>query len=396
MSCWHRSSVALGLCVLITTARPAGAQNVVYQGIWPETVPPVAITSEHVDPFFHDAPRLGALPEGEPWSRIQQKLSVHVRALIDAWPPRPLHHTLGISGFEVQYGHPDELFYTLAIAHPLLDQPLAERVAEFLDGRLRETPPYALTGFDPQIGTARESYDVPESLRIVEPPRASSLFGVYAFWAYCHYLHRPNVVPEHWPAVVARVRPVVQSPYDFDPARTNYQRDEAKRLNGDLAGLIGFARLAQLVQDDAAMQEARKRLRELAELRVNLDRINPAIVEPTRTASNQLHNFKLARYALMTPEIGQLLAQHTDGLAARRMVTFRAGRNAWHLTLGDRLIGGENYTNSFDFQRALFLGAALIEQTPGEQLAEWVDVPGCLGDLYFVERCVLTLAAGSR
>ena len=74
------------------------------------------------------------------------------------------------------------------------------------------------------------------------------------------------------------------------------------------------------------------------------------------------------------------------------MKNFREARNGWHLAFGDRMIGGENYTNPLHFSRALFAGAVFVEQLPAEQIMGFVDVPWCKGDFYFIEKCALALS----
>jgi hypothetical protein len=87
-----------------------------------------------------------------------------------------------------------------------------------------------------------------------------------------------------------------------------------------------------------------------------------------------------------------LLRAHDAGLATERLRSFREARNGWFMAFGDRLIGGENYTNPLDFPRALFAGAALIEQLPQDELLRFIDVPWCKGDPYFIEKCALALS----
>jgi hypothetical protein len=144
--------------------------------------------------------------------------------------------------------------------------------------------------------------------------------------------------------------------------------------------------------DAAAEEAAKKRGLQWLQWRVDLERLNPTILEPsTRSASKSLHHYKLARYCAMTPELGAALARHAAPVAAQRLAAFRAERNAWWLAFGDRMVGGENYTNPLHFSRALFAGAAWVEQVPARQLWEWVDVPWCHGDYYFMEKCAAAL-----
>jgi hypothetical protein len=264
-----------------------------------------------------------------------------------------------------------------------------------LDTQLRENPPWSFEGFEVQSGDPRELYIVPDELIGGGRRRPNSAFGVYAFWVYCHYADRAAMAAKYWDAIRARVAPLLTSaPYPFDVRATSYRQDESQRLNGDLAGLIGFVRLARLVADEVSAQSASDRVQELLELRANLDRVNTQVVEATASASNRLHNFKLGRYCDLTPEVGFLLTVTTEGLSARRLAEFRSTRNGWYLARGDRMIGGENYTNPLNFSRSLFSGAALVEQRPATELRRFMDVPWCAGDLYFLEKCVLVLWAG--
>jgi hypothetical protein len=61
------------------------------------------------------------------------------------------------------------------------------------------------------------------------------------------------------------------------------------------------------------------------------------------------------------------------------------------MAFGDRLIGGENYTNPPHFARSLFAAGALVEHLDAEQLRHFIDVPWCEGDLYFIEKATFAL-----
>jgi hypothetical protein len=215
---------------------------------------------------------------------------------------------------------------------------------------------------------------------------------VYALWQAAHTADLP--AKDHWPAVVKRVGPLLGKDYAFDTQKT-HAKDEAERLTGDLAGLIGFVRLARspAVRDREAEKAGQARLRQVLELRVNLERVNPRVLEPTDSTTARLHAAKLARYCGLVPEVGAALARHTDGAAAKRLAAFRESRPGWWLAAGDRLIGGENYCSPPHLSRALFAGAALVEGLPAADLAGWVDIRWCAADLYFAEKAALALRA---
>jgi hypothetical protein len=394
-----RTTAACSACLTISlvlapaTIAPVRGQNVVNQGTDGRAVAPLTLSRDDVERLVEFVPQLQQSQDASATQPIVTRLQRHVQQLLDNWPLRPMHHTLGISGFEVQFGHPDQLFWALAISCPYLDVSACAATQRFLDQRLAELPPYGFAGFDPNAGQPREAYVVPEPLRRRQPAAATSAWGVFAFWAYCEYAGRADRLAEHWPRIAARMEPLLENDLVFDIQRIDYRQDEAQRLNGDVAGLLGFVRMARQMGDTRAAERGLVRLHQGLELRVNLERVNAHVVEPTRSASNELHNFKLARYCDLTPEIGELLRTHTDGLAAERLTAFRQSRNGWYIAFGERLIGGENYTNPLSFSRALLAGAALIERLPGPEVGACLDVPWCQGDLYFLEKCVLALWA---
>jgi hypothetical protein len=374
----------------------ASGQNIVESSSTPTfTANPVMLTDTDVsESFVWREPAFVAAPSSPEARRVAAKLDAHVTEFLEGAPWMPFHHTLGISGYEANFAHPDEMFLALSFAMPWVKPGTAGKVREFLAAQLRSGPaPYEEAGFDFRVGRARESYDVPRNLR--RPGRASAAhaLGVYAFWAYCRYCADENTARDHWTHVKARMKPLLDSDYAFDPRRTNCSKSESEKLNGDLAGLLGLARLARIVKDAETERQSTARARRLLELRVNLDRVNPRIVEKSSDATKGLHNFKLARYCALVPEVADALRRHSDGCAAAHLKSFRQERNGWHIAFGDRFIGGENYTNPLHLPRALFAGAAFVEALPAEQLATFIDVPWCRGDFYFIEKCVFALWA---
>jgi hypothetical protein len=382
------SCVAMVLAAMSLTAglaQPVWGQNVVAEGGLPDVRPAVALPREVALQAVTAWPQLGGHPTSEEGQRIASKLDTHVQQLLEEFPYRPFHHTLGISGIETSFDHPDELFHALSLAYGWLSDEVRAEIRNRLERELQTQPPYVREGYDPTAGMARERYQVPEHLRLNRRQEVADAFGVYALWMYTQHVAERPLPPRHYTAVRERVVPLLE-------ARERQNDGEAvAQLNGDIAGLIGLARLARGVGDSETENRAVDRLRVLLEERVNLERTDSRVIVPSRAATKSLHHFKTPRYNRLTPELGQILAETTDGLAVRRLRAIREPRPGWHLAFGDRFIGGENYTNPLDFPWGLFLGSALIEETPAESLAAWVDVPWCRGDLAFIEKCAWTL-----
>ncbi len=386
---WFRPTC---LNLLLFGLSNALAQNVIVDRATGPTAPPIRISSTQALALVDRVPEPTPTPAGRERDRIRRKLDRHVIEFLQGAPWMPFHHTLGISGYEAAFQHPDEMFYALSLALPHLPTNTVTLTKTFLSRQLTESPPYSPDGFDQRLGRAREAYDVPMDLRAAGKGKARHLFGVYAFWSYVHAAGDGAAAAKHWPAVKQRIRPLLDSEYKFEIAKQNYGRDEAEALNGNLAALIAAVRLARTNRDAHTEQAALARLRQLLELRVNLERVNPKILETTDSTTKHLHAGKLARFCALAPEVGDAVRTLTEGCGAAHLKQFREARNAWHLAFTDRMIGGENYTNPTHFPRALFAGAALVERLSPDELASFIDVPWCQGDFYFIEKCALALS----
>jgi len=297
---------------------------------------------------------------------------------------------LGISGSETYFDHPDELFYALAIALPYLAEPLREDVKALLERELEENPPFAVDGFDESKGRPRERYDVPENLRRTGLGKARCLFGVAAFAEYLESVPG-DLLEKHWDRIRERVRPFLEDAKEAKSEKAGAIRVDAEILNGDLAGLIAFARFAKARGDEEVYQKALRRISHLARLRVDLERTDAQLLAPATTATKRLHHFKVARFDHLVPNVAELFSDEERVLAASRLKSFREARTGWWMAFGDRFVGGENYISPPHVSHAIFVGAALVEKADGATLAGWIDVPWCEADLFFIEKCVLAL-----
>jgi hypothetical protein len=390
----HSLLLTLGLAqILAAGGVTCRAQNIVPFERDGKITPPLRLTERRFDELISPAIRLGPVTNQVAAQPILDRLSRHVEQFLDGAPWMPFQQTLGISGYETTFAHPDDSFFALALASAVLPEPTARRLRAWFISMLAVAPPYREDGWEFSAGRPRETHEIPDSLRRSGRGRATSLFGVYALWAYVHYAGDTNAGRTHWPAVQQRASALLHQEYRFNLTNTSSGLAEAQRLNGDLAGMIGLIRLARLNGDTRTEKDARVRGRQLLELRLNLDRVNSALLEPSRAATRSLHNARLARLLHLCPELGAALAAETEGCAVANLQAFRLRRNAWFLAYGDRLIGGENYTNPIHFPQALFAGAAFIEQLPAAELQACLDIPWCAGDMTFVEKCVLTIWA---
>ena len=87
--------------------------------------------------FVRRAPDFTASPISPEARRIAAKLDAHIAEFLAGAPWKPFHHTLGISGYEANFAHPDEMFLALAYATPWLKPETAGKVREFLADKLK-------------------------------------------------------------------------------------------------------------------------------------------------------------------------------------------------------------------------------------------------------------------
>lgn len=374
----------LWLVLLLTSV--AAAQNVVTEADGDRTAPAITLSEAQVAGWLGRAPVLPRLPAAPDAAdrALQAKLARHIDDLIAGWPLKPWVVQLGISGTETFYDHPDELFYALCCAYSVLPAESQAKLRAFLADQLRLAPPDSVRGYARRLGTARELYDA-EPIRRDGTGAARDVFGVYALECYTTIE----------PAAGQRLRSVIADTLEKRgqvrfPLGTDAAEDAeglAERLNGDIAGLWTAARV------DGGPWLAR--LTALLELRVNLERRNAHVLTRTADSSRGLHAAKLPRYLRLTPELGRILREQTDGLAAERIKAFRLARPVWYLAWTERLIGGENYISPPHLGDALFRGALFCEQVPRAQCRAWVDEPWCRGDLYWIVKASWALDAGT-
>lgn len=383
--------------ILLLLPAANSAQNVVSSEPNTATLKPITLTDKDFLRVIEQVPARRRSADNDNSPRLRRKLEEHVEQFVKAFPYQAFQHTLGISNYEIYFNHPDEMFYALSTALPFLSPSLAHETKAFLERELARHPPCSIEGYRNEAGANRAPYALPSDVRIRGVGRAKDAFGIYALWAYCHYSDDAAAAERTWPEVKARIAPLVNQPYDFDIYGKDYTHDEAEHLNADLAGLIGYLRLARMAGDKTALDASRLRCRELLERRINLERVNSALVNPTHSTTSHLHVFKLARYVDLVPSVGRCLREHAP-VASARLREFRAERETWYMAFGDRLIGGENYTNPPHFARSLFAAGVFIEQIDADKLTRFVDVPWCEGDLYFVEKAAsaVWVAAGRR
>jgi outer membrane protein assembly factor BamB len=324
---------------------------------------------------------------------LRARLGAAVMELIDGHPWAPLVVELGIAHEERHFYRAAETMQAVGMALPHLSPPVRKKAVAYLDRLFDDGVPLEkpVLGADqpPVAARRREYFDLSPMLlesSAVRPPRSSAEIGdLYAVWAYAHYAGRWKKVLAQSPTLFDRFRDLLTRPLKFDPDAG--EGNAVEDLNGQIAGVIGYIRLAEKAGRAEEVRLATAKLAALATERVHFEVADP------RLQGRRSHHGTFPRYQFLVPEIGQLLADHAGKQLATNLADLRRELPVWYQAWGERLIGGENYVSPPGLARGMFLAMAYGLRATPRELARYLDQPWCRADLYYVEKLTAALRA---
>lgn len=373
-------------------------------GSFDADLPVRPITVDDVRPFIE--PPTQPVPTDAEAAPLRKKLDAAVNELIDEQAWAPLMIELGIVGRQPFFYRADEAMRIVATALPQMSQPVRERAIAWLDAQFAAGHPLERVTWPLDEGRRREPYAVPDDVASVDhrvrrevddaQPTVAVLYGL---WAYAHHGDR-------WDRVLAELETVEQlyadfadKPLDFEHAGNAiddngdihfFVNNAAERLNGQIAGTLGYIRIMQHAGRSDAAEVAMTKLAELVELRIHHERADTCYIRQDVLGN---HSARLPRYLMLTPETGTMLRTFADDVTPRALTKLRSQLPVWHHAYGERLIGGENYINPPHLARALFTASAWADNLRRDQLARFIDQPWAPADLYYIEKLAATLSA---
>jgi len=392
----------------IWNEKPAGPQATA-------TPAPQGSSPQTIESYLSlDLSRPAAAPPGDLVLRVRRE----VRALLEAaggdhllpfylergfstaylWPGNTTSEKDGLPAVTYQnhgniyWYEPGELLYTLALAYPYLDRSLQDQVHQYMKAEMERYPPLQdLPWNDPlrdwlRKGSPRERYQVPFRSGLNNwPPPAASLSSLYALWLWSENSGDWSYARDHW----AEAQALFQ-----------------ERLAGgvqtyaDLAGLIGYYRLADHLEDRAARQNASQAA--LGGFRTGLDyagfrdRAAAGYLDPRDLPTG----WSAPVFFGITPEIGRYLADQMGGQPQAYLRSLEAldpegvGVAWWYLTrAGVHAEAGETSYLAPTLAWSHFLAHAWILQDPRSTLRAWLDRPWTPGDLYSIQKVVAAIQA---
>ena len=305
----------------------------------------------------------------------------------------------------IYWGTPGELIGTLAGAYPYLPTALQTKVKTYLDSEIASFNPLTVGFYPPnagslsqQSGTKREFFPIDNTKNINFWPGPSVNISVaYPLWQYTYYTGDRRFVDNtsNWNSLVNL----------YNSAKTS-----GLTTYSQITGITGFARLAKLKGDTTLTNDATNLANNTmantsfntfsgnadAKLRLYLQTF-PVFMDGL--PSSCCNNFFIGSFA---PEIGQFLRDNSLASVQAYSQKIEKYDPVWFLTLpdwgGDPTIAVGNDENKHarpEFGWTNFMIHAYVYGENMAKLQSYLDFPSRLGDLFYMQELVTTIAAPS-
>jgi hypothetical protein len=351
-------------------------------------VPMPHITPQMLRKYL-DAPTAIAHRDDVLAASLRHKLDAAVLELISArWAPFIIE--MGISHEERYFWRTSETMQIVALALPHLSADVRSKAQAYLDEMFEEGAPLRQPTVSPDHSRRRESYDLGRTMRdfaAAMPNYRANVEDLYALWAYAHYEQRWDQLLAQWPQIKEVFDQFESKPASFDDDdRAN--TDAAEHLNGQIAGTLAYARIAQKAKDEEQLNRALDRLAQLVAFRVHHEQADTRFI---RVSGKQAHSANLPRYLGLVPESAQMLHDFAPDALQNNARAISNQLPTWHHAFGERLIGGENYISPPTLSRAMFIALSDGVREPPRQLIARLDQPWCKADVYYIEKMTAVL-----
>lgn len=336
---------------------------------------------------------------------VQQELELKVQEMVDAGHMAPAIYFIGLGGRPALfYVTPSETIYTLSAAYPYLSDDLKAQVKTFLAAEIAQYPPHQVGFYDNSAGKfsdfkgARREYFVPN------PEQPYNFFGnrdqlkhvstLYALWLYGNNTQEWDYITQNYDSLKQ-----LYTETKADGKIDNYP---------ELAGVIGFARIAQQLGQTSDYNDAVSFAEQGFQSGQNFDQF-------LATAQDRFPNGLLPGHGYTTPiflfnrqtgvnrftviathfnrDIGRFLQDHAAPQAADYSTKIAQNIKLWWLT-DVAMTWGENAYATPEISWTNFMLQAYILNTPSWQLKKYLDAPTRKGDLLYMQKLVAVIEQG--
>ncbi len=228
-------------------------------------------------------------------------------------------------------------------------------------------------------GGARGVWTLPP--KPVENPPAI-IENLYALWAYAHATEDWGYISDHWEEIT--------EVYNANKDILSY---------GAIGGIIGYARMADHLGFSAIAQQAAQKAVEKMQAGLNfnlfLQAANQAYPDPS-DPEPEYFGWRAPVFFYLTPEVGRFLAENVALPVQEYLDDFTAenANSLWYIAkAGIQRDWGENSHHGPERAWSIFMAKAYVMGESREDLQEYLDIPLCLGDLYYIQKLVATMDA---
>lgn len=349
-------------------------------------------------------------PDWTKVSDLRARLEAEVEDLISGDRYAPFFLLSGKNNGRLFFADPSEELYVLSISFPYLSPALQAQVRAYLaetitqydplrdqypveEGRRRER--YEALGIDNWQACQEDWYCSPRV-----PPLEERL---YHLWTYAHYTGDWSFIEDNWQAIRDRMHGEIDP---NDPESLLASRDDVS-LNRRVSSLIAYTRMAGHLGDQDEYQWGLDAATKGLAARIEFEdshrpQYGAWIGERRLPAHNEYfmetnwgQGGYIPRYLGLTPEIGHALRDYAweDMQLQDTFIetVVPAQYLSWSLAVGRN----EQFTSSPTQALEVYLAKALIMQEDSETLRQYVNIPWCRGDLYYIEKLVLAIRASA-
>ena len=286
------------------------------------------------------------------------------------------------------YWHdPGELLLTMAQAYPYLDTSSKNQLKSYMASEMTRYPPLQKLPYsDPnrdwlRQGVARELYAVPWRTELNNwPPVDVNISALYALWLWSKNTGDWSYAQARW--------------NDGSAAALFNARKDNMRYYADIAGAIGYYRLAEHFNDTAAKNAGSQAAVGAMQAGLNFDAFRQRAESEYLDPRNIQTGWYAPVFFGLTPEVGLYLREQFNGQPQSYLASKEVELRWWYLTrVGTHAEEGETSFVAPNAAWSHFLAHAYIVGDAQNTLRPWLDRPWTVGDLYSLQKIVSVIHA---
>ncbi len=324
-------------------------------------------------------------------TNVQQELELQVTEIVNLGHMAPTLYYTGLGADPVIfYVTPSETIYTLSAAYPYLSASLQTQVKSFLDAEIQNYPLHSQGYYAPNAGKVSDFVGAHREYFVPNPDEGFNFWPgipVHISTLYSVWLYSYNT--DDWTYATSNYIALKSIYTDFKSVNSIASYPE-------LAGVIGFSRIAQHLGHTSDYQDATNfantGFANGADFNQFLSTARTRYPSGNHSYSTPIFMFNRNPAALhFNQDIGQFLQENAAAAVSVYADEINQDIPLWWLT--GTALSGENAYTTPEISWTNFMLHAYVLNTPIEQLKSYLDAPDRKGDLLYIQKLVAVLEA---